>query len=210
MSKVWTELRDKGLVHRSGIGLYPETITATGLGLPQDWGVIAADVTPDGPADKAGVQPGDIVLNLSGKPMENGRQMAVDLYRYSAGQTVTLEVLRDGKKLTLSVAVVNREDDPMRFADMVDPVKNQVPKLGILGLPIDRGITEAVGGLRNPYGVVVAAHSGGLAHFRDRIDGSHRASDGRPPYPHPAAVGAGWSVDSIGEILLRRLGHRQS
>src|SRR5262249_11124682 len=116
VSKVWTELRDKGHVHRSDIGVVPQTITpalAAGLRLPQDWGVLVGDVKPQGPGENAGVKVGDIVLALDGKLMENARQMQVNLYRYSAGQTVRLELLRGGSKMNVAVSVVNRDDDPM-------------------------------------------------------------------------------------------------
>ncbi len=173
VSKVWTELRDKGHVHRSEIGVFPQTITpsmAAGLSLAQDWGVLLADVTPDGPGDVAGLKTGDIVLSLNGKPMENARQMQVDLYRFSSGQTVKIEVLRAGNKLTIPVAVVNREDDPMRFADLVDPSTNMVPKLGFLGISaVDKRVAELLSELRMPYGVIVAAHAGESLYSGDSL-----------------------------------------
>ena len=163
VSKVWTELRDKGHVHRSEIGVTPQSITpalAAGLQLPQDWGVILADVTPSGPGDEAGLKAGDIVLSLDGKPMENARQMLVNLYHYSAGDKVKLEVLRNGEALVVPVGVVQRDDDPMRFADLVDPAKNAVPKLGILGIAVDKRVAALLDELRKPYGIVVAARYG--------------------------------------------------
>ena len=173
VSKVWTELRDKGHVHRSEIGVFAQTITsslAAGLGLPQDSGVLLSDVTPHGPGDVAGLKTGDLVVSLNGKPMENARQMQVDLYRYSAGQKVNLEVLRDGKKLTVPVAVVNRDDDPMRFADLVDPARNMVPKLGVLGISaVDKRVAELLDDLRMPYGVIVAARSGESPYSGDSL-----------------------------------------
>ena len=56
---VFTQLRDKGRVHRSEIGAFVQSITpamAQSLQLRQDWGVLVADVCPDGPASKSGTR----------------------------------------------------------------------------------------------------------------------------------------------------------
>src|SRR5205807_7150910 len=90
------QIKKDGHVHRGQIGLYAQTITpalASGLGLPQDWGVLVGDVTPHGPADTAGIKVGDIILSLNGKPMENARQLEVNVYRYPEDEKVSLEVL---------------------------------------------------------------------------------------------------------------------
>ena len=120
-----------------------------------------ADATPDGPADRSGVQPGDIVLSLDGKPMENARQLEVNLYPHPVGDKVTLEVLRGSDRLTMDVPVVAEDDDPQRFADLVDPAKNLIPKLGILGIEIDKRLAAMLPDLRRQYGVVVAARAAG-------------------------------------------------
>jgi len=168
----YTQIKAEGHVHRSEIGVFAQSITpplATGLRLSQDWGVLLSDVTPDGPADQAGLKIGDIVVSLNGKLMTNARQLDVNLYRYSVGQKVNLEVLRGGSKLTYAVPVTQREDDPQRFADMVDPTKNVVPKLGILGIAIDRKVAELLPELRNSYGVVVAARGGDTPYTGDSL-----------------------------------------
>jgi serine protease Do len=160
---VFAQLRDKGRVHRSEIGVVTQSINpglAKALALPQDWGVLVADVFPDGPAAQAGLKVDDIVLSLNGKPMENARQFDVNLYRYAMGQQVALEVLRGKDKLTMNVAVLDREDATMRFADLIDPAKSIVPKLGVMGIELDKRIAAMVAGLRKPYGVVVAARAG--------------------------------------------------
>ena len=92
--------------------------------------------------------------------MESSRQLETNLYRYADGQKISVDVLRGKQKLTTSVEVAKREDDPMRFADLVDPLKNLVPKLGILGIAIDQKLAALLPDLRNPYGIVVAAHAG--------------------------------------------------
>src|SRR6187397_171016 len=71
---VFMQIRKQGRVRRGEIGVNSQTITplmAEALGLTFDAGVILADVLPGGPAEKVGLEPGDIVLSLDGKAMEN-------------------------------------------------------------------------------------------------------------------------------------------
>ena len=161
---VYTQIRKEGHVHRGQIGVTVETITpllASGLHLPQDWGVLVADVTPDGPADHAGLQPGDIVLSLDGRAMENARQLQVALYRFPVGDKVDLEVQRGADKLAVSAEVTAEDSDPQRFADLVNPEKNLISKLGILGIEIDKKLISMLPELRKQYGIVVAARAQG-------------------------------------------------
>jgi len=169
---VFTQLRESGHVHRSEIGVAAQTITpslAAGLHLGQDWGVLLADVTPDGPAEKAGLQVGDIVLSLNGKPVQNARQMEINVFRYTVGEKVSVQVLREGDKHSYTVPVVERRDDPQRFADLVDPEKNTVRRLGILGIDIDQTVAALLPGLRKQYGIVVAARAGDSPYSGDTL-----------------------------------------
>jgi serine protease Do len=162
VSNVYAQIRSEGHVHRRRIGVHAQTITpamAAGLSLPRDWGVILGDVTPDGPADQGGVKVGDIVLTLNGKSMRDARQFELEIYRYPKRQKVTLELLRGSSHLSAVVAVNDSEDDPQRFADMVNPEDNLIPRLGILGIGIDKKLAQMLPDLRNSYGVVVAAGS---------------------------------------------------
>lgn len=173
IKNVFEQLRDAGHVHRGEIGVFAQTITpalASALKLPQDWGVMLSDVTPDGPADKGGLKSGDIVLSLNGKTMDNARELDVNLYRYKLGDKVNVEVLRNDEKLSYPVAVSERDDDPQRFADMVDPVKNIVPQLGILGIPLDKNVAQLLPDLRRSIGVVVAARAGESPYSGDSLN----------------------------------------
>lgn len=162
ITSIYTQLRKEGHVHRGRIGIAVQTITpalSEGLDLPQDWGALVGDVTPDGPADRSGVKVGDVVLTVNGRTMRNARQLEAYIYRSQMKQTIALQVLRGKDQLSIDVPVMDSVDDPTRFADMVNPEDNLIPKLGILAIGIDKNLAAMLPGLRNSYGVVVAAGS---------------------------------------------------
>ena len=132
---VFEQIRKTGRVRRGEIGVRAQTVTpilAAGLGLKRDQGAVLADVTPGGPADRAGLSVGDLVLTLDGKPIENGRQLHVNLYRREVGDTVRLEVFRGDQPTTVTVSVTERAD-PLSAAMLpTDPRDNVVARLGIL------------------------------------------------------------------------------
>lgn len=84
---VFNELREHGWVRQTSIGANPQTITPTlaaGLKLPEDWGVIISDVSPGGPADKAGLKPRDILVSMDGRPTDSLPK--IQRFRISASQ----------------------------------------------------------------------------------------------------------------------------
>jgi S1-C subfamily serine protease len=101
-----------------------------------------------------------MILSLDGKPMENGRQFDVDLYRKPLGQPVSLEVGRGPQRTVLKVPVVERQGDPQQFTDMVTAERNLVPKLGLLGLDLNQQLAQMIPGVRAQRGVVVAGVAG--------------------------------------------------
>jgi serine protease Do len=169
---IFNQLRASGRVRRGHIGINAQTITPTmtvGLGLDRDWGVILGDIHPGGPADIAGLEVGDIILSLDGKPMENGRQLDVNLYRRPIGEKVALNILRGSDKRTVRVTVIEREDVHTRFSDLVNPEENLIPRLGILCLDINNTVRRAMPDIRRDYGVVVAARSADAPYQADGL-----------------------------------------
>jgi serine protease Do len=160
---VYEQIRKDGHVHRGEIGVTAQSVTpdlAVGLDLKQDTGVILGDVTPDGPADEAGLKAGDIILSLNGRRLNNARDFATALYRIPLNETVTVEALRGTQKIPAKVKVEERDDDPFRFIDLVKPDQNRVPKLGMIGVPITADIAKVLPETRKPYGIIVAARTG--------------------------------------------------
>jgi serine protease Do len=167
---VYEQIRKHGRVRRGDIGVRVQTVTpvlAAGLKLARDAGVIVADVTPDSPAARADVRPGDLVLAVDGKPMENGRQLQVTLYRRFVGEVVSLELLRAGQRVKTPVAVAERDDRLAGLSESIDPRQNLVQRLGIVGVNLDQRIAEMLPVLRVRSGVVVASTMSGAIDTRE-------------------------------------------
>jgi serine protease Do len=159
---VFEQIRAQGAVQRGAIGVNAQTITpllAAGMRLSRDWGVILGDVYPGGPADKAGLRVGDIVVSLDGKSMENGRQLDVNLYGKKIGEKVRVEVLRGGSVEAFGVEVMRQSDPAAALVGMVNPERNLVPQLGILALNLDASLQRVLPSLRRASGVVVASRA---------------------------------------------------
>jgi serine protease Do len=162
VKSIYKQLRANGIVRRGIIGVQPQTITptlASGLSLQQSWGVILADVGPDGPAGGAGLKVGDVVVSLDGHTIYDVAQFGNYIHRHDINSTLTLEVMRGSQHFTYKVPVAAYPDDPSRFLSKVDPEKNSVPRLGILGIEIDKEIACLLPAQRVDAGVLVIAIS---------------------------------------------------
>ena len=166
---VYEQIKAFGRVRRGDIGVRAQTVTpvlAAGLSLSRERGVVLADVLPGSSAEVAGLRAGDLVLTVDGKPMENGRQFHVGLYRGAAGQVVTLDILRGTEALRFPVALGERRDLIADLASATDPRENLVPRLGILGVTVNPAIGQMLPGLRMKAGVVVASIANGTLDSR--------------------------------------------
>jgi len=118
-------IRD-GHVTRGSIGvtwqqnIKPETLKAMGF----DHGVIVSDVKKDGPSDKAGLKPDDIILSVNDKPLKDGDDLMSRVADMPVGTSCTVTVDRDGKRKDFKLVVQDRLkvfwDDPR----VVGEVKN--------------------------------------------------------------------------------------
>jgi serine protease Do len=157
---VYNQVRGEGHVHHHGIGMSARNITpalASGLDLSREDGVLIEDVIPQSPAQTAGLMPGDIVLSIDKKPVQNIRQLALGLYSYAVGENAKMEIQRGKQTISYEIPVVEKEDVQGRLADLVTKGQNKIPQLGILALTLDDRLLPMLPPLRNRFGVVVAA-----------------------------------------------------
>jgi S1-C subfamily serine protease len=110
---VYEEIRATGSVNRGLLGVRNfEALRPAGarsLGLPEDTrGVYlrgADSVDANGPAAAAGIRPGDVIVKIGETVIRNETDLAIALIRADAGETVPVQVFRDGQRMTLSVTL---------------------------------------------------------------------------------------------------------
>ncbi|MBN4666772.1 Do family serine endopeptidase [Pandoraea nosoerga] len=106
-----------GTVTRGWVGVEPQDITsdiAESFGLQQDSGVIIAGVVQGGPADKAGVQPGDILTKVDGDAIRDTTELLNVIAQIKPGTQAKLHVTRKKKELDLMVTIGKRPPPPKR------------------------------------------------------------------------------------------------
>jgi serine protease Do len=157
---VYEQLRTEGHIHRGTIGVIAQDINvlmSEALGIDHHPGVILSDVVPHGAAEAAGLEPGDVVLSVDGKPITQARQMQAELLQRAIGDQLRIEILRNGQDMVKTVAIVERPKSPLALADLVSSEANLVRELGILAMTLDEKVTPSLPETRRLYGVVVAA-----------------------------------------------------
>jgi serine protease Do len=186
---VYDQVRSEGHVHHHQIGVSARNITpalASGLGLDREDGVLIEDVIPWGPAASAGLMPGDIVLSVNEKRVQNIRQFALALYSFAVGQNAALEIQRGKQTISYQIPVSEKQDVQERLADLVTKEQAKIPQLGILALTLDEKLRSMLPPLRNRFGVVVAGKE------------TYGAYQGEGPLPGDVIYAVnGMPVDSI-------------
>ena len=112
VNKVFEQILDKGRVVRGWIGVTttqavtPELAQALGLGDAK--GLLVAQILRNGPADKAGIKPGDVIQKVNGIEATAARVMVDLVADIEPGDDVEIELTRDGKSKNIKVEVVER------------------------------------------------------------------------------------------------------
>lgn len=103
---VMSQILDHGKVNRAYLGIMVQDVTpgiSKAMNLKDMKGVLVGDVTPNGPAQKSGVQRGDVILEINGRTMEDSRQLRNTVSMMTPDATVNLKLVRNGSPTNVSV-----------------------------------------------------------------------------------------------------------
>jgi serine protease Do len=165
-SNVVAQLREFGRTRRGWLGVRIQEVTpeiAESLGLDRARGALVAAATPDGPAEKAGIMGGDVVLKFDGKDIPEMRRLPRTVAETRIGAVVPVEVWRDGKTVGLKVTLGDLEEaqDTGLLADSAGEGKEEPEQSGavVLGMtlaPLDEKLKQQFGIGADVQGVVVS------------------------------------------------------
>jgi serine protease Do len=161
------------------------------LGLDRPGGVLVNGVYPGSPADKAGLKIGDVVTELEGRPVNDPASLVSLLATRSVGGKVPITILRDRKKLSLTVPLAAAPEIPKRDETILPKghlfagakVANMSPALGeeLHLSPMDKGV------------IVLGIERGSPAHRNGLQPGDYIVSINDKPVKSVAELNAGWA-----------------
>lgn len=153
-----------------GVGLQSlDDDSAAALGLPKNSGEIIRSIAPGEPADKAGIKVGDVVVGVNGKTVTQDASLSYLVANETPGSRIPIELIRAGKKMTVSVVVGTRpsedvlqasvggeDGDGMSQPDTEGPASPVANKLGLAVVPLTPQIARNIGVDSTVTGVVIS------------------------------------------------------
>ncbi len=137
--RVVDQLKKFGEVRRGWLGVHIQSVTdeiADSLGMDKPTGALIANVTPDSPAEKAGIRAGDVVLVFNGVTVVNMRQLPKIVARTPIDKRVEVIVLRQGQKKSLQVTVGQLDEEKIAQRQKEQKKDVTVKRQDMLGLTL--------------------------------------------------------------------------
>lgn len=167
-SKIIEDLKSDQKVSRGWIGVTIQNVDpamAKALGLPKATGSLIGGIIPGEPADKAGLEAGDVVLKIDDKPIANSDEMRSTIAAHKPGEKVKLTIWRDGKEKTLTLELTERQVDGGQGTTIGKPGdKEAAASLGISVRELtDRELKQLGDDLKDGGLLIVGVDQGKLA-----------------------------------------------
>ncbi len=120
--EVVAELQESGSVERGRLGVQVQRLDddlAASLGMEKAQGALVASVEPSGPAAAAGLEAGDVILEVAGEPVAEMRQLPRMVAAHDPGETVALALWRNGarQEVRVTLGAMPASERPMRLAE---------------------------------------------------------------------------------------------
>lgn len=164
------QLESKGRVDRGFLGINMQDLdeeSAKALGLKQSEGALVLEVVPESAAEKAGIQPYDLIFEINGKKVKNSSALASEVGRSTAGQKVSVKALRDGKEKSFKVTLGEFKDPEEQPVARSGPTRGQKApfNLGFEVADYSSSLAKELGIplLKRPYPIVVSIQRGSKA-----------------------------------------------
>ncbi|QTA91795.1 DegQ family serine endoprotease [Desulfonema magnum] len=128
---IFEQLKRHGEVTRGWLGVAIQDITselAEYYGVKNKKGVLVTEVFEGDPADKAGIRPKDIIIEVNSTKVETTRELTRTVAELGVGESANIKVLRDGKERTFKVRIAKRQDEKIASRDTK---KEEEDELGI-------------------------------------------------------------------------------
>lgn len=150
-------------VERPWLGARLETVTresAPGLGLDRVTGVLVARIAPSSPAAEAGLEPGDVILAVDGRPIADAQELQYRLTTIGVGRNAKITVFRQGRTSTVAIALQPVPPfDPSELRNLT----GETPLAGARVATISPALSEEMGLDADAGVVVLQVAPGGLA-----------------------------------------------
>jgi serine protease Do len=164
--RVADQLKNSGKVVRGRIAVAIGEVTkdvADSLGLPKAQGALVSSVEPGGPADKAGVQPGDIILKFNGHSVDTATDLPRMVGDTKPGTKSTITIWRKGQTRDLPVTIAEMQPDKAAKTDQKKPQAPKQRATNVLGVAVSDIPADQMKALKLHNGVQIDAVDGQAA-----------------------------------------------
>jgi len=155
---VMSQLIGKGKVNRGMLGVTIQPMTADlaqGLGLKETRGVAVSSVSPGGPAEKAGMKQGDVILEVNGKRVNDPNELRNTIAAISPGTEVNVKIARSGAEQELKVKLAELDAETAQAGSSGGGGEQGAATLGIGVVPLTPELAQELGLRRGTQGVVI-------------------------------------------------------